>query len=90
MENEELFAGEPAVDAQQRARLSSASGKSGPLRVHTEPLLVDDDHDDYHDDNGEDDYQGEQSSEGDTRPRWRRAHVSYDNRCAPRPLRRLI
>ncbi|KAJ5596966.1 hypothetical protein N7450_003424 [Penicillium hetheringtonii] len=74
MENEELFAGEPALDAQQRAQgtTSSAVTKNTPLHVHTEPLLAGDD--EYYADNAfpRDD---EHSDEVEIRPRWRRPHI---------------
>lgn len=85
MENEELFAGEPAIDAQQLARGEQRTvgvTKNTPLQVHTEPLLADDDLDEerpLHD---------EQPNEVDSRPRWRRPHVSDDgliDRWEPRP-----
>ncbi|OKP09261.1 hypothetical protein PENSUB_5347 [Penicillium subrubescens] len=73
MENEELFAGEPALDAQQEAtgaQRSAAASKQAPLQIHTEPLLADDD-----------DWQQDQQHEEhirtiDERPRWRQPHVS--------------
>ncbi|KAJ5388594.1 hypothetical protein N7509_011135 [Penicillium cosmopolitanum] len=71
MENEELFAGEPAVDARQHARRTHAVTKNAPLHVHTEPLLAGDD--DSQD--GEWPRDDDQSSEIDARPRWRRAHI---------------
>lgn len=79
MENEELFAGEPALDAQQRAQdmATSAATKNAPLHVHTEPLLAGDDE-------NEEEYafprDDESSDEVDNRPRWRRPHVSDDHR----------
>lgn len=78
MENEELFAGEPAVDAQQRAQRTHALTKNAPLHVHTEPLLAADEDDDSRD--GQWLRDDDQSSEIETRPRWRRAHVSDDDR----------
>lgn len=74
MENEELFAGEPGLDAQQQntrdIRRTAAALKDTPLRVHTEPLLAVDDFDD------EAPHYQEQPHDIDTRPRWRRPHVS--------------
>lgn len=72
MENEELFAGEPARDVQQHARDSrrmAAAPKDAPLQVHTEPLLAGGDFDE-----GPPYY--EHSDVIDTRPRWRRPNVS--------------
>ncbi|OOQ89111.1 putative MFS transporter [Penicillium brasilianum] len=71
MENEELFAGEPALDAQQQAadnyRPAGAS-RQDPLQIHTEPLLA-----------GDDEWQQQQHEERvssiDERPRWRRPHI---------------
>jgi hypothetical protein len=75
MENEELFAGEPALDARQEAttaQRSVAASKQTPLQIHTEPLLADDD-----------DWQEQQPEERvlriDERPRWRQPHVSAFN-----------
>lgn len=71
MENEELFAGEPALDAQQQAtdaQRSAAASKQTPFQIHTEPLLADDD-----------DWQQQYEERIyiiDERPRWRRPHVS--------------
>lgn len=75
MENEELFAGEPALDAQQEATdahgsAAASPSKQTPLQIHAEPLLADDD-----------DWQRPQQYEErvrsiDGRPRWRQPHVS--------------
>lgn len=80
MENEELFAGDPALDVQQHARDSRrapAAPKDAPLQVHTEPLLADDGVDD------EPPYY-EHPHVIDTRPRWRRPHVSDSDAGAGR------
>lgn len=73
MENEELFAGEPALDAQQQvlnARRRAVVTKDTPLRIHTEPLLVSEDsHDDWL-------HRTQLMRDKDDRPRWRRPHVS--------------
>jgi hypothetical protein len=74
MENEELFAGESALDAQQQARgerPAAAVTKNTPMRIHTEPLLAGDGdlEEEWPRDDG-------QSDETDGRPRWRRPHVS--------------
>lgn len=73
MENEELFAGEPALDAQQHvlnARHTAVVTKDTPLRIHSEPLLVSEDsHDDWL-------HRTEPIRRKDDRPRWRRPHVS--------------
>lgn len=73
MENEELFAGEPAVDIQQQnaadSRRAAAALKDAPLQIHTEPLLAGDDSDN-------ESPQYEHPPVIDTRPRWRRPHVS--------------
>lgn len=73
MENEELFVGEPALDVQQQnardARRIAAGPKDAPLQVHTEPLLAGDDFDD-------EPPHYEHPHVIDTRPRWRRPHVS--------------
>lgn len=73
MENEELFAGEPALDAHEEAtsaQRSAAASKQAPLQIHAEPLLADDD-----------DWQQQHRHEErvrsiDERPRWRQPHVS--------------
>lgn len=74
MENEELFAGEPALDTQQQstgaARRTAAVLKDTPLRIHSEPLLAGDDFNDE-----PPDYEGH-PHDIDTRPHWRRPHVS--------------
>lgn len=75
MENEELFAGEPALDAQQHARDDSRTAAASkntttPLHVHTEPLLAGDDLDE------EPPRYAELPRDTDIRPRWRRPHVS--------------
>ena len=68
MENEELFAGEPAMEAQQLARDGYRTSDVTPLRVHHEPLLPSAESD------GE--WTGVRPSDDtDSRPRWRRAHV---------------
>jgi hypothetical protein len=72
MENEELFAGESALDAQQHAkntRRTADALKHAPLQVHTEPLLADEFDD-------EPPHYEEDSRDIDTGPRWRRPHVS--------------
>jgi hypothetical protein len=72
MENEELFAGEPALDAQQQAsdaQRAATAAKRNPLQIHAEPLLADDaglDQQPY----------AEPVPSIDERPRWRRPHVS--------------
>lgn len=72
MENEELFAGEPALDAQQQAsdaQRAATAAERNPLQIHAEPLLVDDD--------GLDRQSYEEAVRSiDARPRWRRPHVS--------------
>lgn len=77
MENEALFVGEPALDAQQHntrdARRAAAAPKTTPLQIHTEPLLAGDDFDE--EPPGYEDHE-ENASDIDTRPRWRRPHVS--------------
>lgn len=73
MENEELFAGEPAFDTQQLMqdpRHAAIVSKNTPLRVHTEPLLADGDSDD------EWPQYTPPVRDADSRPRWRRPHVS--------------
>lgn len=73
MENEELFAGEPALDAQLAdAQRPAAASKQAPLQIHTEPLLADDD-----------DWQQHRQQQHEERvrtihgrPRWRQPHVS--------------
>jgi hypothetical protein len=50
---------------------------NAPLHVHTEPLLAGDDDSQDVEWPRDDDH----SSEVDTRPRWRRAHVSDDDCC---------
>lgn len=79
MENEALFAGEPALDAQQLntrdARRAAAAGaaaapKDAPLQIHTEPLLAGEDSAD------EWPHYQDRFGDTDTRPRWRRPHVS--------------
>lgn len=77
MENEELFAGESALDAQQQARntrLTADAPKQPTLQVHSEPLLAGDDFDD------ETPHYEEDERDIETRPRWRRPAVS-DSRC---------
>ncbi|KAJ5664976.1 uncharacterized protein N7477_007424 [Penicillium maclennaniae] len=72
MENEELFAGEPALDAQQQARnirRTVNKPKQTPLQVHAEPLLAGDDFDD------EPPHYEEGPRDIDTRPRWRRPSI---------------
>ncbi|KAJ5461850.1 uncharacterized protein N7458_003402 [Penicillium daleae] len=70
MENEELFAGEPALDARQQAadaHRAAAASTQTPLQIHTEPLLAEDD----------EWYQQheERVPSIDDRPRWRRPHI---------------
>ncbi|KAJ5688958.1 hypothetical protein N7462_003350 [Penicillium macrosclerotiorum] len=73
MENEELFAGEPALDAQQQAlssRRIAAASKAPPLQIHSEPLLANDSETDswqLQDERRPDDF--------DDRSRWRRPHI---------------
>ncbi|KAJ5191821.1 uncharacterized protein N7498_010806 [Penicillium cinerascens] len=72
MENEELFAGESALDAQQQARnirLTADAPKQPTLQVHSEPLLAGDDVDD------ETPPYEEDERDIDTRPRWRRPSI---------------
>jgi hypothetical protein len=71
MENEELFAGEPALDARQQAadaHRAAAASTQTPLQIHTEPLLAEDD--EWHQQHEE------RVPSIDDRPRWRRPHVS--------------
>lgn len=75
MENEELFAGEPALDVQQQntdSRRAAAALKDAPLQIHTEPLLAGDDSDNEAP-------QYELPHVIDARPRWRRPNVSADS-----------
>ena len=79
MENEELFAGEPALDAQQQVldgRHTAVVTKNTPLRVHDEPLLDSED--------SEDDWlqRTQLPRDLDNRPRWRRPHVSDSGRSS--------
>lgn len=84
MENEELFAGEPALDAQQQAsdaQRAPTAAKRNPLPIQAEPLLGDDD--------GLDQQPYEEPVRSiDERPRWRRPHVSA--LCCRRCLIMLI
>ncbi|KAJ5182587.1 hypothetical protein N7492_000203 [Penicillium capsulatum] len=71
MENEELFAGEPALDAQQQAlgRHTAAVTKDTPLRIHSEPLLLtEDSHEDWL-------HRTQSVRDADDRPRWRQPHI---------------
>jgi len=74
MENEELFAGETALDVQQATeslvRETRRTADGTILNVHHEPLLANNDVDDE----WPEDVQ--QLREADTRPRWRRPSVS--------------
>lgn len=74
MENEELFAGEPALDAQQTTenlvQETRRTADGTTLSVHHEPLLANNDVDDE----WPEDVQ--QLRDADTRPRWRRPSVS--------------
>ncbi|KAJ5573514.1 uncharacterized protein N7459_007941 [Penicillium hispanicum] len=72
MENEELFAGEAALDAQQQALDSGRTADAitdAPLRIHSEPLLASVDSDD------EWPQQSERLLDTDKRPRWRRPNI---------------
>ncbi|KAJ5134753.1 uncharacterized protein N7443_003626 [Penicillium atrosanguineum] len=72
MENEELFVGESALDAQQQARnirRTADGSKQTPLQVHAEPLLAGDDFDD-----GPPHYE-EDPRDIEARPRWRRPSI---------------
>lgn len=71
MENEEFFAGEPSLDAQQarNSRRTAEGPKQTPLQVHAEPLLAGDDFDD------EPPHYVDDLRDNETRPRWRRPNV---------------
>jgi hypothetical protein len=71
MENEEFFAGEPSLDAQQarNTRRTAGGAKQTPLQIHAEPLLAGDDFDD------EPPHYVDDLRDIDTRPRWRRPNV---------------
>ncbi|KAJ5177125.1 uncharacterized protein N7482_003002 [Penicillium canariense] len=71
MENEELFAGESALDAQQQGGRTATASKHTPLLVLTEPLLAGDDIDD-------DEWPRRHEvriHDIDDRPQWRRPHI---------------
>lgn len=70
MENEELFAGEAALDAQQQlVRNSRHTETTTALHVHHEPLLADDSDPEWTQD-------VHHAQDTDTRPAWRKPTVS--------------
>jgi hypothetical protein len=79
MENEELFAGESALDVQQATESlvqeTHCTADGTVLNVHHEPLLVSNE--------GDDEWPEEvpqlRDTDPDTRPRWRRPSVSELN-----------
>lgn len=85
MENEELFAGEAALDAQQQLVRNSRHTTETSLQVHDEPLLADDSDEEWT-------QTVQHDRDIDTRPSWRKASVSVrlKNKVAIRPNMSLL